>query len=242
MKNDLQKLRSARISGVGSASCGVIAIAVLLSSCNLIFLPGMGFEDEAPEFESVEASDEDTASGALWPTFQAMIQDDFGIKSLSCTVQTGQGDTESLTIDRTDERERYVWRVSGSLADFVSAGLNTLTFTATDVAGNTVEQETYLYLDAGVAGLKWSIDSTRTPRVASLWHPSGIASVTYHYVGDESNERALDNADDGTGDGGDKFFMGTLAAFDPPSLYSQIVFTVTEAASGSSLTTGPLYL
>ncbi len=241
MKKNAWKLRRSRASGVGSVSCGIVAIAFLLSSCNLLFLD-LGYEDEAPEFESVEAFDEDTASGALWPTFQAMIQDDFGIARLGCTVLTGQGETKNFTLERTNERERYVWRVAGSLVDVVSAGSNTLTFTATDVAGNAVEQETYLYLDAGVAGLKWSIDSTRTPRVASLWHPSGIASVTYIYKSDsspDSGSYSLENTDDGTGDGGDKLFRGTLEA-PPDASYNRAVFTVT--VNGSSFSTQELYL
>lgn len=226
MKNDVQKLRSARIPIVGSVSRGIVAIAFLLSSCNLLFLPGMGFEDKAPEFERLEVFDEDIESATLWPTFQATIQDDTGIASVSCSVLIDDGETKSLTIERANERERYVWRVAGSLADVVSAGGNTITFTATDVADNSIEEIEYLSLDAGEGGLRFSIDSTQTPKVASFWHPSGITSVTYHYVDDESNERTLDNTDDGTGDGGDRLFKGTLEA-PPDDSYNSAVFTIT---------------
>jgi hypothetical protein len=64
MKNDVQKLRSALVSGVGSVSCVIVAIAFLLSSCNLLFLD-LGYKDEAPEFEQLAVIEEDIESATL---------------------------------------------------------------------------------------------------------------------------------------------------------------------------------
>jgi len=237
MKNDIQKPTNKRISGFGFLACSIVAIAFLLASCNLLFL-NLGYEDTDPEFERLETFDEDSINAILWPTFQAMIQDDSGIASLRCTVQTGQGETKSLTIERTNERERYIWRVAGSLADVVSAGGNTLTFTTTDTAGNSIEKEAFISLWEGKLGIKFNIDTTQTLKVATFWHPSGITGITYQYVGD-TDVHTLINEDDGTGDGGDKLFRGTLQAPPDPSYhYTQFKVTV----NGSSFTMDEMYL
>lgn len=218
------------LMSIARAAALAAAAALSLSSCNLLFLK-IWYEEEPPKFDTLAVNFNLWENTPLWPTADITIHDDTGIKSVSCVVQTGEGETKSFTFTRTNERERYKWSCPQDLGYLVSAGLNTLTFTATDLAGNTVveDEELYLSSDVDLNNLKGRIDFTKTPREALLWHVSGISSVTYHYYDDwlsvASSEYGLTNIDDGTGGGGDKLFRGQLV--DPSADDDRIVFTVT---------------
>jgi hypothetical protein len=108
-----------------------------------------------------------------------------------------------------------------------------LTFTATDLEGNTFGEDESLYFGTDVWELHWNLDRSQTPWVITFWHPAGITDVTYIYESDTptySVEYALDNIDDGTGEGGDKLFKGTMVQF-APNEYSDVRFQITTSVS-----------
>lgn len=232
MKSSLHQPENTRSSGFIFSSSSLFVMVFLLASCNLLFLD-LGYEDKDPEFEQFSVYSNYYEIDPLLPTFEAMIQDDTGIDSLSCSVVTGDGETKSFLFKRTNERERYIWSVSRSLGDLVSAGDNTLTFKATDLAGNTVEKKESLYFSSDIFGLKWDLDRSQTPWVMTFWHPAGITNVTYVYEAStppDSEEYILTNIDVGTGDGGDKLFKGTMVIVDPFA-YSRVRFQITTPIS-----------
>lgn len=215
-----------------------LALAILpvtLSSCNLLFL-NLGYKNEAPEAESLEVRFEEpylapaqypSPDGYLWPEVSFRLEDDSGIKELSCSVSSDDG-TKSFTLANNDPRSRYVWTSTRPLADVLGSGLNRLSFTVTDEKGLTTTVEKEFSVSSDGWGLSAYLGSTK--KEILLWHPAGIASASYRYVGSGSSSDpvVLSNLDDGSGPGGTKLFRGERSETMPVDMnYNGLVVNVT---------------
>jgi len=217
-----------------------LALAILpiaLSSCNLIFL-NLGYKNEEPKADSLDVHFEfpawapdqyPAADGYLWPEVAFSLEDDLGIKELSCTASSDDG-TKSFTMTNSDPRSKYVWSGSRSLADVLGSGFNSLSFTITDDKGLTTVVTKDFDAYAGESSLGAYFGALKSEIL--LWHPGGVASAEYYYTESSHTTKStplpLTNLDDGSGPGGAKLFRGERSDTVPVGgPYDRVVFTVT---------------
>lgn len=218
----------------------VLALAILpiaLSSCNMLFL-NLGYKNEEPKADSLDLNYQFYAwapeqypreDGYLWPEVTFKLEDDLGIKELSCTVSSEDG-TKSFTMTNSDPRSRYVWSGSRSLADVLGYGLNTIIFTITDDKGLTKTANDEFDASPNESALGAYFGAKKSE--ICLWHPGGVASAEYYYTDSshtaESTPLPVARLEDGTSPGGTKYFRGERTDTLPVGAgYNRVIFTVT---------------